>query len=535
MNTSLIYPENFINTIIVGDNMASLPGIPDCSVDLIVTDPPYGLTSGKNPKGGFMGKAWDKAVPSVELWKECLRVLKPGAFAFVMCIPRQDCLARMIVNLEDAGFNVSFSSLYHVFATGFPKSGNVSRLLDKRAGVEREVVGHRKERGMERQNAINAKHGYRSNAYQKDSDFLPITVPATPEAKAFDGAFCGLQLKPSLEVVLCVMRPLSEKTYIDQALRNLSEKKCVLCGYDERTVGNETHRLDCGCYMCDECLISGEAIDHEHKPHRSGSGCTWLDDGRIPTGENLNGGAYAKDGTDRYDGYENWRFKRQGGAGEYIQPRGRFPANLLVSNDVLNDGRERKTGEFRGALRANRGGFSGPMSEYATSYSAADSGSFSRYFDLDAWAIKNLPESARRTFPFCIVPKASKRERNAGLDEIPLKTTAINRPHRDKGKTKNGKRRITNRNIHATVKPIKLMSWLITIGSRPGDWVVDPFCGSGTTCIASAILGRRYTGMELDAQMCDISERRIKWHVEQKAEEVARQPDLPFGKGGEDG
>ena len=119
------------NTIICGDCLEVMRQMPDASVDLVVTDPPYGLTSGKNPKGGFMGKAWDKAVPSVDIWRECLRVLKPGAFAFVMCIPRQDCLARMIVNLEDAGFNVNFSGLTWCYATGFPKSHNVFKGLKK--------------------------------------------------------------------------------------------------------------------------------------------------------------------------------------------------------------------------------------------------------------------------------------------------------------------------------------------------------------------------------------------------------------------
>ncbi|MBE9542622.1 MAG: site-specific DNA-methyltransferase, partial [Proteobacteria bacterium] len=97
------------------------------SCDCIITDPPYGMS--------FMGKNWDKAVPSVAIWQECLRILKPGAFAFVMCIPRQDCLARMICRLEDAGFNISFSSVLHTFASGFPKAQNLSKEADKRAGV----------------------------------------------------------------------------------------------------------------------------------------------------------------------------------------------------------------------------------------------------------------------------------------------------------------------------------------------------------------------------------------------------------------
>ena len=78
-------------------------------------------------------------------------------------------------------------------------------------------------------------------------------------------------------------------------------------------------------------------------------------------------------------------------------------------------------------------------------------------------------------------------------------------------------------NSHPTVKPIKLFSWLIAIGSRPGDVVLDPFCGSGTACISAAIADRRYIGIDLDDYNCDISRKRIAWHVEQMQEE---QPEL---------
>jgi len=87
-----------VDVIYNQDCLEGMRGLPDNSVDMVATDPPYGIS--------FMGRAWDRAIPSVDTWRECLRVLKPGAFAFVMCIPRQDCLARMVVSLEDAGFNV---------------------------------------------------------------------------------------------------------------------------------------------------------------------------------------------------------------------------------------------------------------------------------------------------------------------------------------------------------------------------------------------------------------------------------------------
>jgi len=87
LDMSLKYLDDFIDKIVCGDNLSVMPLLPDECVDLISTDPPYGIK--------FMGKDWDKALPPIETWKECLRVLKPGAFAFVMCIPRQDCLSRM--------------------------------------------------------------------------------------------------------------------------------------------------------------------------------------------------------------------------------------------------------------------------------------------------------------------------------------------------------------------------------------------------------------------------------------------------------
>ena len=122
--------------LLLGDCSDHLKDIADNSIDLIVTDPPYALVSeeyreGKKHSGGFMGKDWDKVVVPSETWKECYRVLKTGKLAFVMCSPRQDVLARMIINLEDAGFRTNYSSLYHSFASGFPKAMNLEKWMLK--------------------------------------------------------------------------------------------------------------------------------------------------------------------------------------------------------------------------------------------------------------------------------------------------------------------------------------------------------------------------------------------------------------------
>jgi hypothetical protein len=78
-----------------------------------------------------MGKDWDKVCVSSAVWKEALRVLKPGAFAFVMCAPRQDVLCKQIQALTDAGFNMGFSSIYWSYSSGFPKSMNISKKIQK--------------------------------------------------------------------------------------------------------------------------------------------------------------------------------------------------------------------------------------------------------------------------------------------------------------------------------------------------------------------------------------------------------------------
>ena len=124
-----------LNSIYHGNCLDILQNFDDNSVDAIITDPPYALTSGEykhdNHKGGFMGKSWDARLPSVDIWKECLRVLKHGAFAAIMSSPRQDVLSRMIVNLQDAGFRTDFSSIVWTYASGFPKALNISKKILK--------------------------------------------------------------------------------------------------------------------------------------------------------------------------------------------------------------------------------------------------------------------------------------------------------------------------------------------------------------------------------------------------------------------
>ena len=123
--------------ILHGDVLEKLKEIPDGTIDFMCTDPPYGYS--------FMNKDWDKAIIGVDTWRECLRVLKPGAFACVMSAPRQDVMSRIIINLENAGFAVGFTSIYWVYASGFPKAGNISKMIDNKLGLKREIIGVKEE------------------------------------------------------------------------------------------------------------------------------------------------------------------------------------------------------------------------------------------------------------------------------------------------------------------------------------------------------------------------------------------------------
>lgn len=355
---------------ILGNSLDKLRDIKSNTVDLVCTDPPYGY--------GFMGKSWDRALPDIGIFKECLRVLKPGAFAFVMSAPRSDVCARMMLMLEDAGFQIGFTPLYWTYASGFPKALNIRRAVDKRADTSREcMIGRRRPVGRPRKATTRwGASGFARRAREREARVL-VPAPASPSAEALQGSYAGFQPKPAVEVIIVAMKPLSEPTFVGQALQN-------------------------------------------------GKGVTWLDDVRIP-------------------------------------PKGRFPANVLVSDDVL--------------------------------------GTYSEFFTLDAWA---------RTLPFLAVLKASMRERNAGCGALPIgQTTGGGGTNHARLGSKYGSIKAAGHNFHPTVKPLALMSYLITLGSRAGDVVLDPFVGSGTTAVAAKALAREYIGIERDADYLRIAEARV--------------------------
>ena len=309
--------NNMIN-LLHGDCLEQMKTLDDNSVDSIVTDPPYGIS--------FMAKKWDYDVPSVEVWKEAMRVLKPGGHALIACGTRTQ--HRMVVNIEDAGFEIR-DVVSWIYGSGFPKSLNVSKAIDKAAGAEREVVYRGDEPGREGRKSRKKMPQPMDwgNTAQEPDDFT-ITAPATEEAKQWDG--WGTALKPACEFFTLARKPLSEKTVAANVLK----------------WGTGGINID-GCRVAPTDDVSG-----------------WPKTGS-KEGENtsMSGKNYARNA-------------------KPDNPTGRFPANLIHdgSQEVLELFPETKSG---GGLRHNKNSSkNNAFGKFAPNVSSGggDSGSAARFF-----------------------------------------------------------------------------------------------------------------------------------------------------------
>ena len=386
-----------INKIYNMDCLEGMKLIDDNSIDSIVTDPPYEL--------GFMGKKWDSTgiAYNVELWQEALRGLKPGGHLLAFGGTRT--YHRMVCAIEDAGFEIR-DQMQWIYGSGFPKSHDISKAIDKKLGAEREVVGSR----------IKKAGDMRSNSYGKGGNYddieINITSPSSDEAKQWDG--WGTALKPANEPIVVARKPISEKTVADNVLK-------------------------------------------------WGTGGLNIDGCRIPTEDNLDGGAYAKNGTPRDDG---WGMQR-GGAGEYVQPTGRFPANVILDEEA-------------GKLLDEQSGISKRV-DNRVNCETGNSAIWGKENKVISKRPQDLGGGASRFF-YCA--KASKKERGEG-------------------------------NNHPTVKPIILMEYLIKLVTPKNGITLDIFEGSGTTAIACINTNRKYIGFELDTGYFNIATERIENHKQQ--------------------
>ena len=581
--------------LINGDCLEELKKLDEASVDLLCTDPPYGY--------GFMGKHWDtfqekKSTKSqsvgwmspgmtkstygmkeffVPIWEEALRVLKPGAFSFVMSAPRSDVQTVMVQTLQEVGFDVSFTPIYWAYATGFPKALNIGKAVDKRLNKKREVVGKREHPTLKDKSKIREP---KSAAHNTDTTWdreWDITEPKSDEAKKLDGSYAGYQPKPAVEVVIVAMKPLDKKKgYVDQALDNgkgvtwLDSCRIPFAGMNDseqyesdRKGFTERSSIEEGSVYAKEYggtynygFKKPVSEDEEHYKKAKGDKENyskergWDKWGEEETYERVSAfgdteQSETKDGrnlwgkkatkkvkiTKRQPRTDHNVFKQSGFKSEKndtaeASPLGRFAANLLISDNVLDTGKKTKSSGGRSYQNTNdmySGGWAHDDEGTGENPGKGDVGDFSRFYSLDEWwkfRMSRLPEEIQRTFPFLIVPKASKSEKNMGLDKLPKKkklhSSGDNHVMNEICPTHKitlcpcGWRSPEVSNFHPTVKPIDLMSYLVVLGSRKNDVVLDPFSGSGTTGIACVFSERNYILIEREKEYFNIMEARIK-------------------------
>jgi DNA modification methylase len=423
--------------VFLGDCRDVLKTLPDNSVDSIVTDPPYEL--------GFMGKKWDSSgiAYDVTVWAECLRVLKPGGH--VLAFGGSRTWHRLAVAVEDAGFELR-DSIAWLYGSGFPKSLDVSKAIDRKAGAEREVVGQQS-RQIGKGNWQVDDGGWQDSSKADENGIrtFDLTAPSTPEAQKWQG--WGTALKPAFEPIVVGRKPLVG------------------------TVAENVLAWGVGGLNIDGSRIAG-VMDG-----------TW-------------GARQAS--SIGYGGTEVTDYRTQ-------KPEGRWPANVILDevSAGLLDEQSGVSKSGNGVIvsspnalgRMNDDGWE-PKPTESPAY--GDSGGASRFF---------------------YVAKASRRDRNEGLEEL----EAIRHADRvvDDGPGGENPRNRTNQakqNFHPTVKPTQLMRYLIKLVTPPGGTVLDPFTGSGSTGKAALLDGFQFVGAELTEEYLPIIEGRLRWASEQEAE-----------------
>ena len=449
-----------------GDCLEVMAGMEENSIDSIVCDPPYGLSKEpdivdvlthwlagdkyKHGGGGFMGKSWDSFVPGPEYWRACYRVLKPGGY--ILCFASSRTFDLMAIALRLAEFECH-PFIAWVFGSGFPKATNLSKMLDKAAGAEREVL-----------NSFS-RSGRSGGILGKETEIIrDITAPATPEAQQWDGWFYGKQsMKPAMEPVLLFQKPPKGRM-VDNVLE-----------------------WGTGAINVDGCRVGRDAEDV--------SG--WSQSGSKASGNRAMSGAnYARDA--KHDA------------------SGRWPANLILSypedeydaNGKLlpNPGKDEVLAGFpvTGASKqAERG-------------KGIDGATF-KNVNGEMGGVRGHNDNGGSAARFFYCAKSSKRDRNEGcegLEEKGKPSGGHGNKELDPISVAMGSQRVSA-NHHPTVKPTDLMRYLCRLITPPGGLVLDPFCGSGSTGKGAVLEGFRFIGIEQDAEYIEIARRRIEWAFQQ--------------------
>jgi DNA modification methylase len=576
--------------IITDDCVAKMARAPENSIDAIVTDPPYGI--------GFMGKAWDGPAIAVAakrdretrkglgpespsppgrrggvewqewclLWAtEALRVLKPGGYLLAFGGTRTS--HRMVCAVEDAGFEIR-DSIVWLYGSGFPKSHDVSRAIDKAAGAERQIVGK------------SARHGGGTNhvyGVGMGDEVVPcVTAPATADAERWQG--WGTALKPAHEPIVVARKPLAgtvAANVLEHGTGALNIDGCRIPGdvygadqRDQRVfVGNDAGRWPANVILDED---AARELDEQTGTLKSGSraagehgrlGYGGWDKGPLPAVEGDVGGASRfffvaqRDTMDECDPSPHpdsastaapstsqprpaGDSARSGAAisgSREATPSSGSPAPSTSATPSESSERSRSvtpptrdTGRsaspapphaapIPSASRASDVEAREPTDTMTTTPSRSTSDGFvaaamlacTEMIEVAGAPGSGLPiDAGASRFRYCA--KASKAEREAGLEGFEVRELQT---HGERGQgplpqqTPSGT--TPRANHHPTVKPLALMRYLVRLVTPPGGRVLDPFVGSGTTGCAAVLEGFDFIGIERDAEYVAIAEARI--------------------------
>jgi DNA modification methylase len=490
-----------------GDCRDVLAVLPDNSVDSIVTDPPYEL--------GFMGKSWDASgiAYDSDVWGQCLRVLKPGGHLLAFGGTRT--WHRLAVAVEDAGFEVR-DSIAWMYGSGFPKSLDVSKAIDKGQGVNRDR--QLQFTAWMRSTGITAEQINEATGTAMASHYLTEkSQPAIATADLFD------KLRPYLpEVPEAIERLVAERTGIEWTAYKQREVigQKAWSNSANHFVPGENHKARVNLDETAPATLEAEKwqgwgtalkpafepIVVARKPLSGtvaetvlewGTGGLNIDGSRIAGGERplilSNNEKSANAFGDGLNGSKH--------GGTFTQ--GRWPANVIL-DEVTAGLLDEQSGNVKGqvGMTKTKGGHRFIEGDTETvqkfDYGKTDSGGASRFF-------------------YC--SKASKRDRNEGLEDLEAQRHADRVT--DDGVGGDNPRNRSNQakqNFHPTVKPTALMRYLVKLVTPPGGTVLDPFTGSGSTGKAAILEGFDFVGVELTDDYLPIIEGRLKWALENQDE-----------------
>jgi DNA modification methylase len=531
--------------ILKGNSLDLLPTLADNSIDAIVTDPPYGLgnpdpdyiikaiqlwASGDRahiPEGkGFMGKSWDSFVPPPAIWDECLRVLKPGGHLLAFAGTRTYDL--MGISIRMAGFEIR-DSIGWVYGSGFPKSLDVSKAIDKVNGEGQRVqsfVRYMKTTQLKAKDIDEAlkQAGLISLTSNRAIHYFNEGQPQIPTWEMWQVIRPMLGEVP-FEIDLLVDRIEAEREVIGSKMSGIANK-------DEK----ERHTI--GASKAIEVDITAPSTPEAQQWQGWGTALKPALEPIVVARKPLIG-TVAENVLTHGTGGLNIDASRIGSNGEHKRPfqptnsdrniygeqsgfqphnaEGRWPANLILDEytaELLDEqsgitkgsgpgthcSKRDELGNCVGHDNAGRS-TNGQTFHSKNSQSQPDSGGASRFF---------------------YVAKASKRDRNEGLEDLPDALLTGRDPGQDAMQNAYKTRTKETKNIHPTVKPTALMQYLVKLITPPGGTVLDPFTGSGSTGKAAILEGFDFIGIELTEDYWPIIEGRLK-HAEAKVAERIKE------------